>query len=121
MRLANSLCVLVLCASPAINGQSDLKEVKVAFNDAQIPADAHITFDPSVLLQVNFPAHDGSNGTVLETPGTQLSVAAVAPFPSFALKGNHLTTSGQFVIMMFDLDAPIPKLSLQVHSVTAQD
>ncbi|KAF9800989.1 hypothetical protein IEO21_10228 [Rhodonia placenta] len=121
MRPAHSLCVFVLCASLAVNGQSNLEEVKIAFNDAQIPADAQITFDPSVLLQVKFPAHDGSNGTVLETPGTQLSVAAVDSFPSFALKGNHLTTSGQFVIMMFDLDAPIPKLSLQVHSVTAQD
>ncbi|KAF9811102.1 hypothetical protein IEO21_06651 [Rhodonia placenta] len=83
-----------------------LADVRQAFYEANIPQDANLTFNPSVFLEVIFPQESSSLSIVLYTPGTNLSVAAVALEPVFALVGPAL--SKDFVVIMVDLDVPSP-------------
>ncbi|KAI0927417.1 hypothetical protein AcV5_007960 [Taiwanofungus camphoratus] len=85
-----------------------LKAVQQAFYDANIPADANITFDPSILLDVIFPQNASSPGVALAAPNTTLSVAEVARVPYFVVSGPHVHAHDRLVVIAIDLDAPSP-------------
>ncbi|VDB91787.1 unnamed protein product [Peniophora sp. CBMAI 1063] len=119
-------CLLALAAAGfARADDTSLATVVAAFNDANIPADAFITFDPSLLLQVQFPQ---ANGTLVDvTAGVQLPRNATVGPPLFnvveanetitnsaskgrlpPIKGGPLDST-DFVVAMVDLDAPTPQ------------
>ena len=102
--------------------------------NSQIPADAFITFDPSLLLQVQFPQ---ANGTLVDvTAGVQLPRNATVGPPLFnvveasetvtnsdskgrlpPIKGEPLDST-DFVVAMVDLDAPTPQVRLPLVKYT---
>ncbi|KAI0920032.1 hypothetical protein AcV7_006042 [Taiwanofungus camphoratus] len=80
-------------ASPILSTTgSSLSAVQKSLNDANIPVDANITFNPNVLLDVIFPQNtlSPSMPVVLSAPNTTLSIAEVTFAPSFVLVGEHL-------------------------------
>ncbi|KAI0927418.1 hypothetical protein AcV5_007961 [Taiwanofungus camphoratus] len=98
-------------ASPILSTTgSSLSAVQKSLNDANIPVDANITFNPNVLLDVIFPQNTSSPSmpVVLSAPNTTLSIAGahnidvieyfysieqfteVTFAPSFVLVGEHL-------------------------------
>ncbi|KAJ8518267.1 hypothetical protein ONZ45_g4626 [Pleurotus djamor] len=83
---------------------SSLRQVKQAFQAANIPRDLSITFNPTVFLDVSLPQPSGPVITL--RAGTQLPRDATAGPPSFSLRG--VSPRGPFVIAMVDPDAPTP-------------
>ncbi|KAF9053966.1 PEBP-like protein [Hymenopellis radicata] len=80
--------------------------VKQAFDDANIPTDIALEFDPTFLLQVVLPQSTGAPIT-LEV-GEQLPRNATANPPTFTLIGENIG-AGPFVVATVDPDAPTPQ------------
>ncbi|KZV66228.1 PEBP-like protein [Peniophora sp. CONT] len=119
-----SALLALFAAGLARADDTSLPAVVAAFDKANIPTDAFITFDPSLLLQVQFPQADGSLVNV--TAGVQLPRNATVGPPLFnILEANETATglnakrlppikdgpldSTDFVVAMVDLDAPTPQ------------
>jgi len=93
---------------------TSLATVKAAFDSANIPTDASVTFDPQTLLEVSFVQPSGTP-PVNVTAGNMVAQNATAFPPVFGDSfANPSTTASQFadtkfVLAMFDLDAPTPQ------------
>jgi len=85
---------------------TSLKNVKRAFEAANIPHDLGITFDPRVLLEVTFPQADGTSITL--HAGVHVPRNDTAGPPTFAITGGGVG-HGPFVVAVVDPDAPTPQ------------
>jgi len=112
---------MIACAK-----DTNLRTVQRAFQEASVAKDANITFDPSVILQVQFPQADG---TLLDlTAGGHVPRNATANMPLFNLfspafkfpvrestepestePSSSARGPGTFLVSMVDLDAPTPQ------------
>ncbi|THU84052.1 PEBP-like protein [Dendrothele bispora CBS 962.96] len=122
MRLSNVAFVLSLLS--CVYGQdSSLSDVKSAFDEANIPADIGINFDPTVLLEVAFPQPDGSVITL--KAGVQLPRNATAGPPVFSVSSDTADAAGPgpFVVAAVDPDAPTPQqpTSAQIRHFLGSD
>ncbi|KAG6909253.1 hypothetical protein DXG01_001435 [Tephrocybe rancida] len=90
-----------LVASQDLN----LNVVKRAFEDASIPANLAIKFNPSALLEVTFPESTGKDVTL--HAGIQLPRNSTAGPPTFSAIGD--IGNGPFLIATVDPDAPTPQ------------
>ncbi|THU81303.1 hypothetical protein K435DRAFT_936772, partial [Dendrothele bispora CBS 962.96] len=100
----------VLSLLSCVYGQENcLSDVKSVFNEANIPADIGINFDPTVLLEVSFSQFDGS--VIMLKAGVQLPPTAGPPV--FSISSDTVTVDavgpGSFVIAAVDPDAPNPQ------------
>ncbi|KAF5362920.1 hypothetical protein D9758_007092 [Tetrapyrgos nigripes] len=86
-----------------------LKEVKSAFEAANIPEDISITFDPTVLLEVTLPQTSGDSITL--HAGVQVPREDTAGPPTFSIDPSTAAAAGPgpFVIAAIDPDAPTPQ------------
>ncbi|EJC98052.1 PEBP-like protein [Fomitiporia mediterranea MF3/22] len=111
MKYFKSLTSLLSIASLALftfGQDTSLDTVVSAFNDANIPANASITFDPTTLLEVSFPQASGPQVNV--TAGVQLPRNQTAIPPVFGILNASSTVANEtFVVAMVDLDAPTPQ------------
>ncbi|KAI0306152.1 phosphatidylethanolamine-binding protein [Multifurca ochricompacta] len=100
---------LLVKASPPDLGDSSLAKVRQKFEDFNIPANVHLTFDPVVLFELTFPEPGAAPIHVMA--GEQLERNATAGPPQFALRSDHraATGHGPFVIVAVDPDAPTPQ------------
>jgi len=110
-RLTMHLAPLALAFSSIISFTTSqdlsLGAVNKAFTAAKIPTDAHLTFNPSVLLEVVFPQATG-----LPVPvhaGIQLLRNSTAIPPVFSIRDRIVSPGRDFVVAMVDLDAPTPQ------------
>ncbi|KAF5362912.1 hypothetical protein D9758_007091 [Tetrapyrgos nigripes] len=90
-----------------VHGQDTcLKEVKSAFEAANIPEDISITFDPTVLLEVTLPQTSGDSITL--HAGVQVPREDTAGPPTFSIDPSTAAAAGPgpFVIAAVDPDAP---------------
>ncbi|KLO14881.1 PEBP-like protein [Schizopora paradoxa] len=93
---------------------TSLTTVQAAFDSADIPTDAGVTFDPQTLLEVSFIQPSGTP-PVNVTAGNAVAQNATALPPVFGdMFANPTTnvsqfTDTKFVLAMFDLDAPTPQ------------
>ncbi|KAI0785189.1 phosphatidylethanolamine-binding protein [Abortiporus biennis] len=101
------LSTLALLASCTVGQDTSLATVKNAFNTANIPTDAQINFNPSVLLEVAFPQAAGR--PVQVHAGIQLPRNATAIPPTFSVRDRAFLPRQEFVVAMVDLDAPTPQ------------
>ncbi|KAK7464752.1 hypothetical protein VKT23_005959 [Stygiomarasmius scandens] len=106
-----------------VHGQDlNLADVKTAFDNANIPADLGINFDPTVLLEVALPQDVGS---VTLKAGVQLPRNATAGPPSFSILQPTADAAGPgpFVIATVDPDAPTPQdpTSAQIRHFLGSD
>ncbi|GJE97182.1 PEBP-like protein [Phanerochaete sordida] len=96
----------LLCGLVSVLAQdTSLKTVEAAFEKANIPADLHITFKPSTLLEVTFPQATGPSITIHASE--QLPRNATVGPPHFAVRGV-LPATRDFVVATVDPDAPTP-------------
>ncbi|KAF9045299.1 PEBP-like protein [Panaeolus papilionaceus] len=95
----------------AIVAAQDLRvnEVRKAFNDANIPRDLHITFNPRGLLEVTFPQAAGASPITIHA-GEQVPRADTAGPPIFNVVGLSPRQRGPFVVATVDPDAPTPQM-----------
>lgn len=101
------LTTWLVCGLLSVSAQdTSLRAVKAAFEKANIPSDVHITFNPSVLLEVTFPQPSGPSITI--HAGEQLPRNATVGPPHFAVRGV-LPPSREFVVATVDPDAPTPQ------------
>ncbi|EKM49647.1 uncharacterized protein PHACADRAFT_265212 [Phanerochaete carnosa HHB-10118-sp] len=91
---------------PVSAQDTSLGTVEEAFENANIPNTLHITFKPSVLLEVTFPQPSSPSVTI--HAGEQLPRNATVGPPQFAVRGA-LPPSQRFVIATVDPDAPTPQ------------
>ncbi|KIM44804.1 hypothetical protein M413DRAFT_25227 [Hebeloma cylindrosporum] len=98
------LYLVTLCAL-ALAQDVNLAEVKKAFNNAQIPGNLTLAFNPKVLLEVTFPQLSGTPITL--HAGIQLPRNATAGPPHFSVLGP--AKRDPFVVAAVDLDAPTPQ------------
>ncbi|PSS37079.1 hypothetical protein PHLCEN_2v1118 [Hermanssonia centrifuga] len=124
MKLAVLSSLLALFLSIGATQDTSLATVKAAFDAANIPNDIHITFNPTVLLEVTFP--EAAGPPVAVTAGVQLPrngktyacgkgfvispcsyTATVGP-PTFAVRGN-IRRGQTFLVATVDPDAPTPQ------------
>jgi len=85
-----------------------LRSVKGKFEQANIPRDAAITFNPSILLEVVFPQTSGR--PVVLKAGEQLTRNQTKGPPSFAIiSSSRVKADRKFVVAAVDLDAPTPQ------------
>ncbi|KXN88547.1 CEN-like protein 2 [Leucoagaricus sp. SymC.cos] len=103
MRL--SLGFLTLIAFAVSAQDTSTATVKQAFDDANIPEDLSINFDPAALLEVTFP--EGSSPPITLHAGQQLPRDATAGPPTFSISGSDC--EGPFVVAAVDPDAPTPQ------------
>ncbi|KAL0578566.1 hypothetical protein V5O48_003416 [Marasmius crinis-equi] len=105
MLLQHSLLgVLALFATTVSPQDNSLAEVAKAFNNANIPRDLTLKFNPSVLLEVTLPQPSG--GDITLKAGLQLPRDDTAGPPRFSIRGN--AGRGPFVLAAVDPDAPSP-------------
>ncbi|KAG6877102.1 hypothetical protein C0993_010244 [Termitomyces sp. T159_Od127] len=97
--------ILLAFAGLAFSQDLDLAVVKQAFEDASIPTDLFINFDPSALLEVTFP-EPGSQPITLHA-GVQLPRNATAGPPEFGVIDD--VGEGPFVVATVDPDALTPQ------------
>ncbi|KAI5121062.1 hypothetical protein M0805_008578 [Coniferiporia weirii] len=94
--------------SPSLSQDTSVATVKAAFDNANIPEDAYITFDPTVLLEASFP--QPSAPAVPITAGESVARNLTALPPSFGIQcTGSAIPEGPFVVAMVDLDAPTPQ------------
>ncbi|KAJ3567080.1 hypothetical protein NP233_g6596 [Leucocoprinus birnbaumii] len=110
MKLAQLLSLVTLCATACAQDLS-VAAVKRAFDNANIPTDLKINFNPKFLLEVVLPQPSGL--PVLVHTGIQLPRNDTAGPPVFNLinPSNPLGQNagpGPFVIAAVDPDAPSP-------------
>ncbi|TFK69553.1 PEBP-like protein [Pluteus cervinus] len=84
---------------------SSLNEVVRAFTTANIPTNLNIRFNPTSLLQVDFP--QSASRPVAIHAGIQLPRNQTAGPPLFS--ADQITSRGPFVIAAVDPDAPTPQ------------
>ncbi|KAI0265599.1 PEBP-like protein [Gloeopeniophorella convolvens] len=105
------LVVLAAAASPPNQGDTSLAAVRYTFDEFNVPADTHFTFNPSVLLEVTFP--DPGAAPVNVKAGEQVPKNVTAGTPSFGLRfpdfGLTSILEEPFVIASVDLDGPTPQ------------
>ncbi|KAJ7635055.1 PEBP-like protein [Roridomyces roridus] len=104
--LASLFSLVVVCAAQ----DASLHKVEKAFNDANIPANLNIAFQPSMLLDVTFPQEYGH--PIALHAGIQVPVNDTVGPPTFSLQGQRRTArhdNGPFVVAMVDPDAPTPQ------------
>jgi len=100
--------IVVAFVSLVVAQDRSLAEVQSAFAKADIPEDAHITFEPNTLLEVIFP--QATTRPVLVTAGVQLQRNQTAIPPRFGIKSATASQRQEtFVVSMLDLDAPTPQ------------
>jgi len=93
-------------AALAVSAQdTSVRTVKQAFDNANIPTDLHITFNPTALLEVTFP-ETGSRPITLHA-GEQLRRNSTAGPPVFHV--SDINSRGPFVVATVDPDAPTPQ------------
>ncbi|KAF8958369.1 phosphatidylethanolamine-binding protein, partial [Flammula alnicola] len=80
-------------------------EVKRVFDQAHIPGNISLTFNPKALLEVTFPEPVGKS--IVLHAGIQLPRNATAGPPNFRVVGS--AGRGPFVVAAVDLDAPTPQ------------
>ncbi|KAF9446376.1 PEBP-like protein [Macrolepiota fuliginosa MF-IS2] len=95
-----SLFALIVSAQ-----DTNVRTVKQAFDNANIPTDIEITFNPTALLEVTFP-ETGSNPITIHA-GEQLPRNSTAGPPTFRVVGAN--SNGPFVVATVDPDAPTPQ------------
>ncbi|KLO17322.1 PEBP-like protein [Schizopora paradoxa] len=107
--LSIAVTITLISSSTLVSAQdTSLAEVKAAFAKADVPEDAHITFEPNTLLEVAFPQASGR--PVLVNAGKQLQQPQTAIPPRFGIKSPTASQLHQtFVVSMIDLDAPTPQ------------
>ncbi|KAF8989030.1 hypothetical protein BDQ17DRAFT_485996 [Cyathus striatus] len=96
----------------AIAQDVSLNQVKKTFDDANIPADLHITFNPKVLFEVTFP--EENSPPIILHAGIQLPRNASSPIYSVIGPASN----GPFVVAAVDPDAPTrqnPTLAQVIH------
>jgi len=105
-----SFSAIVITLASLVAGQDKrLSSVKRAFAKADIPEDAHITFEPNTLLEVMFP-QTSSRRPALVKAGVQLQRNQTAIPPRFGIKSVTASQRKEtFVVSMVDLDAPTPQ------------
>ncbi|KAK0430755.1 PEBP-like protein [Armillaria borealis] len=81
-----------------VSQDTSLREVKQAFDNANIPEDIALPFEPRFLLEVSLPPN----------AGVQLPRNATVGPPSFTLVGLD-ARDGPFVVAAVDPDAPTPQ------------
>ncbi|KAI0345130.1 PEBP-like protein [Trametopsis cervina] len=99
-------CALLSLASLVVAQDRSTAQVKAAFDNANIPANAEITFNPSVVLEVTFP--QASARPVAVHAGIHLPRNQTVGPPQFAVLGDIERTQ-RFVVATVDLDAPTPQ------------
>ncbi|THH04117.1 hypothetical protein EW145_g5758 [Phellinidium pouzarii] len=89
--------------------ESSLRTVKVAFDNANIPEDADLIFDPTALLEVSFP--QAASLPVDLIVGERLFRNQTAIPPIFGIQNSAFSSAVKetFVVAMVDLDAPTPQ------------
>ncbi|KAF5316718.1 hypothetical protein D9619_006566 [Psilocybe cf. subviscida] len=105
MRLS-SLALVLSVLGGALAQDTSLVEVKRAFDDALIPGNISLSFDPKALLEVTFPQPAGR--PIILKAGVQLPRNATAGPPTFSVVGS--VGRGPFVVAAVDLDAPTPQI-----------
>ncbi|KAF8802181.1 PEBP-like protein [Phlegmacium glaucopus] len=103
--LFSPLTVVLGLTALAFAKDTSLVTVKRAFDDANIPANLNLLFNPKVLLEVTFPETHGRDITL--KAGIQLPRNATAGPPIFSLFGH--AGPGPFVVAAVDPDAPTPQ------------
>ncbi|KAI0078222.1 PEBP-like protein [Panus rudis PR-1116 ss-1] len=98
--------VAALFVSLVASQDVSLAAVKRAFDSANIPANANIKFEPTVLFELTFPQTSGL--AIQAHAGVQLPRNATAGPPKFAIR-NAVPTTRPFVVAAVDLDAPTPQ------------
>ncbi|THU91460.1 hypothetical protein K435DRAFT_863376 [Dendrothele bispora CBS 962.96] len=111
MRFSNVAFVLSFL-SCLYRQEINLSDMKAMFDEANIPADIGINFDPTVLLEVSFSQPDSS--VIMLKAGVQLPCNATAGPPVFSICCISSDTvdaagPGPFVIAAVDPDAPNPQ------------
>ncbi|KAK0449514.1 PEBP-like protein [Armillaria borealis] len=89
-----------------VSQDTSLREVKQAFDNANIPEDIALPFEPRFLLEVSLPQTSGS--AIVLKAGVQLPRNATVGPPSFTLVGLD-ARDGPFVVAAVDPDAPTPQ------------
>jgi len=108
MQLNTVLYVLTSLASLAAAQDTSLSTVKKAFDDANIPTDIQIRFNPNVLFEVTFP--EPSSPPIQVHAGVQLPRNVTAGPPTFSVRSSgSFTAKGPFVVAAVDPDAPTPQ------------
>ncbi|KAF9529821.1 phosphatidylethanolamine-binding protein [Crepidotus variabilis] len=102
MKFNISLLAVLGAALTTVAQDIDAAEVKTAFDTAKIPTALSIKFNPTALLQVTLPQQNGS--PVILKAGTRIPRASTVGPPQYKVNGT--TSTGPFVIVMVDLDAP---------------
>ncbi|KAF8148255.1 phosphatidylethanolamine-binding protein [Crassisporium funariophilum] len=100
-----TLSTFVFVASLAVAQDTSLASVRRAFNNAHLPGDISLAFNPKVLLEVTFPQTSGRPITL--HAGLQLPRNATAGPPTFRVIGE--AGRGPFVVAAVDPDAPTPQ------------
>lgn len=100
-----SLEFLSLIALAVIAQDTNIQTVEQAFDNANIPEDLSITFNPNALLEVTFP-EPGADPITIHA-GQQLPRDSTAGPPTFTLRDS--SCQGPFVIAAVDPDAPTPQ------------
>ncbi|KAL4249293.1 PEBP-like superfamily protein [Abortiporus biennis] len=102
------LATAISLSSYTVNGQdTSLTTVKNVFTAANIPTDAHISFNPSVLFELTFPQATGR--PIQVHAGIQLPRNATAIPPIFTVRNRVFSPRQEFVVAAVDLDAPTPQ------------
>ncbi|CAL1713449.1 unnamed protein product [Somion occarium] len=107
MRFLSLSTLLLSLVTLASSQDTSLAAVRRAFNTANIPADAAITFDPSILFELAFPQTSGPPVEV--HAGIQLPRNATAGPPTFSVRDTVVSPRQSFVVAAVDLDAPTPQ------------
>ncbi|KAI9509777.1 PEBP-like protein [Russula earlei] len=93
-------------------GDTNLAQVRQTFEQFNIPANASLSFNPIVLLEVAFP-QPGAAVSAPVSAGEQIPQNVTAGPPEWALHSNGLgsadTGFGPFVLAVADLDVPTPQ------------
>ncbi|KAF7299604.1 hypothetical protein HMN09_00965800 [Mycena chlorophos] len=100
-----SLIAPLLSLAVVVFGQDlSTATVKKAFDDASIPQDIELKFDPVALLEVTFPQNDSP--PVVLNAGIMVPRNDTAGPPKFGVIGD--VGNGPFVVATVDPDAPTP-------------
>jgi len=97
--------LLLAFAGLSVAQDTSLATVKRAFDNAHIPSNIALTFNPKVLLEVTFPETTGRPITL--HAGIQLPRNSTAGPPVFRVVGP--AGRGPFVVATVDPDAPTPQ------------
>ncbi|KAK0460046.1 PEBP-like protein [Desarmillaria tabescens] len=106
LRASTFAFVFVLLSQVVFSQDTSLREVKEAFDNANIPEDIDLPFDPRFLLEVSFSQTSGDE--IVLKAGVQLPRDKTVGPPSFTIVGRGVS-DGPFVIAVVDPDAPTPQ------------